>query len=206
MLSSNASCCHCRCSCGNSQGIQHQLNFPCIKKTSISRAKSKTAPKSYTVAIQNLCNRSDAPFIMSSNSHSQALHETLVNAKFQLGEEESRLRLMAKRIKSRSFTLSPDYKTFMAEIQSCSAETQLQHINSRIKYVKEMQTEALHLNIQNSKDSKDPKDPKDSKDSRKKSRRGEPAPKHKNYNVFPETHPSVFGKPLCDISRALSSI
>ena len=155
MLSSNASCCHCRCSCGNSQGIQ-QLNFPCIKKTSISRAKSKTAPKSYAVAIQNLCNGSDAP-IMSSNSHCQAIHDTLLKAKFQLGEEESRLRLLANKLNSRSsFTLSLDYKTFTAEIQTCSAETQLQHIDSRIKYIKELQNEALP--IQNSKNSKDSKD------------------------------------------------
>ena len=64
--------------------------------------------------------------------------------------------------------------------------------------MKELQNEGQPpLPIQNSKDSKD---------SRNKSRSGEPAPVHKNYNVFPETHPSVFGKPVCDISRALSSI
>ena len=127
MLSSDASCCQCCCSSGNSQGIQ-QLIFPCIKKTSISRAKSKTAPKSYAVAIQNLCNGSDAP-IMSSNSHCQATDERLLAAKFRLGQEESRLRVLLQTRNSRSsFTLSPDYRTFTAEIQACSFETQLQHM------------------------------------------------------------------------------
>ena len=141
MLSSNASCCHCRCSCGNSQGIQ-PLNFPCIKKTSFSRAKSMTAPKSYAVAIQNLCNGSDAP-IMSSNSHCQATEETqrLIAARVQLGQEESRLQVLLKTHNSRSsFTMSPDYKTFTTEIQACPFETQLQHIESRMKYVKELQS------------------------------------------------------------------
>ena len=81
----------------------------------------------------------------------------------------------------------------------------MQHIDSRIKYVRELQNKVQSpaLPIQKSKDSKDLKD---SKDSRNKSRSGEPAPVHKNYNVFPETHLSVFGKPVCGISRALSSI
>ena len=194
MFSSNACC--CRCSCGKSKDIQ-PLNFPCTKRP-CSLAKSKTAPKSHAIAIQNLCTGSDAP--MSSNSHSQAPDVKLYGALQLLGLEEAKLRLLAQRHNSR-FTCSlwPDLKTFTRDIQSFPPDNQLQQIDCQIRYIQELRQEVEPpLTSQNSKDS--------SPHSRNKSRGGEPTTTKKNYKHLPETHPSYFGAPLCDISKALQSI
>ena len=82
---------------------------------------------------------------MSSNSHSQAPDVKTFDALQRMGQAEARLQFLAHTLQSQnrisrfSFALFPDLKTFTTQIQAFPAETQLQQIESRITYIKEVQ-------------------------------------------------------------------